>query len=88
MTEIEEIKAMITDMNKKLDKVIFQNKIAMNTKYGSPVKKEQNSEYPAYIIKHKAIKDFILYLKSKSYDYCGDNLFKYMEEFERIKQGE
>lgn len=85
MTEMEEIKAMIADMNKKLDRVILQNKIVMNTKYGSPVKQEKDSEYPAYIIKHKAIKDFILYLKSKSYDYYGDNLFKYMEEFERIE---
>lgn len=88
MTEIEEVKTLLADMNKKLDRVILQNKIAMNTKYGSPVKQEKDSEYPAYIIRHKAIKDFIFYLKSKSYDYCGDNLFKYMEEFESIKQGE
>lgn len=88
MTEMEEIKTLLADMNKKLDRVILQNKIAMNTKYGSPVKQEKDSEYPAYIIRHKAIKDFIFYLKSKSYDYCGDNLFKYMEEFESIKQGE
>mgnify|MGYP006949509730 CR=1 FL=1 len=88
MTEMEEIKAALTDMNKKLDRVILQNKIAMNTVYGSPIKQEENSSYPTYIIRHKAIKDFIFYLKSKSYDYYGDNLFKYMEEFERIKQGE
>ena len=88
MTEMEEIKATLADINKKLDRVILQNKIAMNTAYGLPVKQEKDSEYPAYIIRHKAIKDFIFYLKSKSYDYCGDNLFKYMEEFERIKQGE
>ena len=88
MTEMEEVKTMLTDINKKLDRVILQNKVAMNTAYGSPVKQEKDSEYSAYIIRHKAIKDFIFYLKSKSYDYCGDNLFKYMEEFERIKQGE
>lgn len=40
MTEMEEIKTMLADMNKKLDKVIFQNKIALNTKYGSPIKQE------------------------------------------------
>lgn len=88
MTEMEEVKTMLTDINKKLDRVILQNKVAMNTAYGSPVKQEKDSEYSAYIIRHNAIKDFIFYLKSKSYDYCGDNLFKYMEEFERIKQGE
>ena len=32
MTEMEEIKTMLADMNKKLDRVIFQNKIALNTK--------------------------------------------------------
>lgn len=85
MTEMEEIKTTLADINKKLDRVILQNKIAMNTVYGSPVKQEKDSEYPVYIIQHKAIKDFIFYLKSKSYDYYGDNLFKYMEEFERIK---
>lgn len=85
MTEMEEIKAVLADINKKLDKVILQNKIVMDTVYGSPVKQEKDSEYPVYIIQHKAIKDFIFYLKSKSYDYYGDNLFKYMEEFERIK---
>ena len=40
MTEMEEIKTMLADMNKKLDRVIFQNKIALNTKYGSPIKQE------------------------------------------------
>lgn len=43
MTEMEEIKATLADMNKKLDRVILQNKIAMNTVYGSPVK--QNEEH-------------------------------------------
>lgn len=40
MTDMEEIKTMLADMNKKLDRVIFQNKIALNTKYGSPIKQE------------------------------------------------
>lgn len=85
MTEMEEIKTILADMNKTLNKIILQNKIIMNTTYSSLVKQEEDSEYPVYIIQHKAIKDFIFYLKSKSYDYYGDNLFKYMEEFERIK---
>ena len=41
MTEMEEIKTMLADINKKLDKVIFQNKIALNTKYGLPFKQEK-----------------------------------------------
>lgn len=41
MTEMEEIKTMLANMNKKLDKVIFQNKIALNTKYGLPIKQEK-----------------------------------------------
>ena len=41
MTEIEEVKTLLADMNKKLDRVILQNKIAMNTAYGSPVKQEK-----------------------------------------------
>ena len=41
MTEMEEIKTMLADMNKKLDKIIFQNKIALHTKYGLPFKQEK-----------------------------------------------
>lgn len=44
MTEMEEIKTMLTDINKKLDKVILQNKIAMNTVYGSPVKQHEEHD--------------------------------------------
>ena len=44
MTEMEEIKTMLADMNKKLDRVIFQNKIALNTKYGSPIKQNKEEE--------------------------------------------
>ena len=40
MAKMEEIKTMLADMNKKLDKVIFQNKIALNTKYGLPITQE------------------------------------------------
>ena len=91
MTEMEEIKAMITDMNKKLDKVIFQNKIAMNTAYGSPVK--QNKEHDKgciNIIRYNAIKDFIYFVKCKeggtylSVDFVTsyERLLKLLEEFE------
>lgn len=84
MTEIEEIKAMMADINKKLDKIVLNNKIVKNTAYGRLAMSDIESEYPVYmyIFRHKAIKDFILYLKSKSDDYCGDTLFKYMKEFE------
>ena len=44
MTEMEEIKTILTDINKKLDRVIFQNKIALNTKYGSPIKQDKEEE--------------------------------------------
>ena len=44
MTDMEEIKTMLADMNKKLDRVIFQNKIALNTKYGSPINKKKEDE--------------------------------------------
>lgn len=44
MTEMEEIKTMLADMNKKLDKIIFQNKIALNTKYGLPIKQDKEEE--------------------------------------------
>ena len=44
MTEMEEIKTMLADINKKLDRVILQNKIAMNTAYGSPVKRNEEHD--------------------------------------------
>ena len=65
MTEIEEIKAMLTDMNKKLDRVILQNKIAMNTKYGSPINKEEHDKDCINIIRYNAIRDFIYFVKCK-----------------------
>lgn len=43
MTEMKEIKATLADINKKLDRVILQNKIAMNMAYGLPVKRPINT---------------------------------------------
>lgn len=93
MTEMEEIKAMITDMNKKLDRVILQNKIAMNTKYGSPVKqeKEENDGNAVDIIRYNAIRDFIYFVKchqggtyfpvSATFTTSYERLLKTFEEF-------
>ena len=66
MTEMEEIKTMLVDMNKKLDKVIFQNKIALNTKYGSPITKETEELRCKKFreVKHEAVKEFAEKLKS------------------------
>lgn len=44
MTEMEEVKATLADINKKLDRVILQNKIALYTKYGLPIKQEKEEE--------------------------------------------
>ena len=41
---MEEIKTMLADMNKKLDRVIFQNKIVLNTKYGLPIKHDKEEK--------------------------------------------
>ena len=91
MTEMEEIKAALADMNKKLDKVISQNKIAMNTKYGSLI--NQNKEHDKgciNIIRYNAIIDFIYFVKCKegrtylSTDFVTSykRLLKLLEEFE------
>lgn len=92
MTEMEEIKAMITNMNKKLDRVILQNKIVMNTEYGSPVKQEKDSENVIKVIRHQAITDFIYFVKCRqggTYFPAGitfttsyERLLKLLEEFE------
>ena len=90
MTEMEEIKATLADINKKLDRVILQNKIAMNTKYGSPVKQEKDSENVIKVIRHQAIIDFIYFVKCKeggtylSIDFVTsyERLLKLLEEFE------
>lgn len=90
MTEMEEVKATLADINKKLDKVILQNKIAMNTAYGSPVKQEKDSENVIKAIRHQAIRDFIYFVKCKesgtyqSIDFVTsyECLLKSLEEFE------
>lgn len=90
MTEMEEIKAALADMNKKLDKVIFQNKIAMNTKYGSSIKQEKYSENVIKAIRHQAIIDFIYFIKCKeggkylsiNFVTSYEHLLKSLEEFE------
>lgn len=90
MTEMEEVKATLADINKKLDKVILQNKIAMNTAYGSPVKQEKDSENVIKVIRHQAIIDFIYFVKCKeggtylSIDFVTsyERLLKLLEDFE------
>lgn len=90
MTEMEEVKTMLADINKKLDRVILQNKIAMNTVYGSPVKQEKDSENVIKVIRHQAIIDFIYFVKCKesgtyqSIDFVTsyECLLKSLEEFE------
>lgn len=65
MTEMEEIKTMLADMNKKLDKVVFQNKIALNTKYGSPIKEMEELRCKKFReVKHEAVKEFAEKLKN------------------------
>ena len=66
MTEMEEIKTMLADINKKLDRVIFQNKIALNTKYGSPIKQEIEKSCCKKFreVKYEAVKEFAEKLKS------------------------
>ena len=67
MTEMEEIKTMLADMNKKLDRVIFQNTIALHTKYGSPIKQETEESCCKKFreVKHEAVKEFAEKLKSE-----------------------
>ena len=90
MTELEEVKTMLADINNKLDRVILQNKIVMNTTYGSPVKQEKDSENVIKAIRHQAIIDFIYFVKCKesgtyqSIDFVTsyECLLKSLEEFE------
>ena len=93
MTEMEEIKETLADMSRKLDRVILQNKIAMNTKYGSPV--NQNEEHDKgcmNIIRYNAIRDFIYFVKcrqggtyfpvSATFATSYERLLNSLEEFE------
>ena len=75
MTEMEEIKTMLADMNKKLDRVIFQNKIALNTKYGSPIKQEMEELRCKKFreVEHEAVKEFAEKLKKKLLEFFQDN---------------
>lgn len=90
MTEMEEVKATLADINKKLDRIVLQNKIVMNTAYGSPVKQEKDSENVIKVIRHQAIRDFIYFVKCKesgthqSIDFVTSykRLLKLLEEFE------
>ena len=72
MTEMEEIKTTLVDMNKKLDRVIFQNKIALNTKYGLPFKQETEELRCKKFreVKHEAVKDFAEKVKEKALSNC------------------
>ncbi len=90
MTEMEEVKTLLVDMNKKLDRVILQNKIVMNTKYGLPVKQEKDSENVVKAVRHQAIIDFIYFVKCKeggtylsiNFVTSYERLLKLLEEFE------
>ena len=93
MTEMDEIKTLLADMNKKLDKVILQNKIAMNTVYGSSVKQnEEHDKGCINIIRYNAIRDFIYFVKcrqggtyfpvSATFATSYERLLKLSKEFE------
>lgn len=75
MTEMEEIKTMLADMNKKLDRVVFQNKIALNTKYGSPIKQEMEESCCKKFreVKYEAVKEFAEKLKNELFEFFHDN---------------
>lgn len=90
MTEMEEVKTILENINKTLDKLFLQNKIIMNIAYGSPVKQEKDSENVIKAIRHQAIRDFIYFVKCKesgthqSIDFVTsyEHLLKSLEEFE------
>lgn len=92
INEMEVLKAMLINIEKKLDRVIFQNKIVMNTKYGSSI--TQNKEHDKGcmdIIRYNAIKDFIYFMKCKqggtyfpvsaTFATSYERLLKLLEEF-------
>ena len=84
MTEMEEIKTMLADMNKKLDRVIFQNKIALNTKYGSPIKQEIEESCCKKFreVKYEAVKEFAEKLEAMCSDYLYDTNFDGKNDFD------
>lgn len=85
MTEMEEIKTMLADMNKKLDKVIFQNKIIMNTEYGSLVKQnEEHDKDCINIIRYNAIRDFIYFVKCKEAGVYAPVIKTFVTSYERL----
>ena len=75
MTEMEEIKTMLVDMNKKLDRIVLQNKIVMNTKYGLPFKQETEKSCCKKFceVKYEAVKEFAEMLKKKLFEFFQDN---------------
>lgn len=63
MTEMEEIKTMLADMNKKLDKVVFQN-----------IKEMEELRYKKFReVEHEAVKEFAEKLKKKLFEFFQDN---------------
>jgi hypothetical protein len=85
MTEMEEIKTMLANMNKKLDKVIFQNKIIMNTEYGSLVKQKGKRDKDCInIIRYNAIKDFIYFVKCKEAGVYAPVIKTFVTSYERL----
>ena len=85
MTEMEEIKTLLADINKKLDRVILQNKIAMNTVYGSPVKQnEEHDKDCINIIRYNAIKDFIYFVKCKEAGVYAPVIKTFVTSYKRL----
>ena len=94
MTEMEEIKTMLADMNKKLDRVILQNKIAMNTKYGSPIKQETEELCCKKFreVKYEAVKEFAEKLKMAFFyefdeiipSIMSDKIDELLKEYEKL----
>lgn len=86
MNETEVLKAMLINIEKKLDKVIFQNKIVMNTKYGSSAKQEQEDEHSDAIdiIRYNAIKDFIYFVKCKEAGVYAPVIKTFVTSYERL----
>lgn len=84
MNETEVLKAMLINIEKKLDKVIFQNKIVMNTKYGSSVKQEQEEHDAVDIIRYNAINDFIYFVKCKEAGVCAPVSQRFATSYKRL----